>query len=53
MRCHYPLEARLLRKLGRIAIWNMGMVIIVIAMGIWGTDVSFLISGKSFLLTIE
>jgi len=42
-----------MRKLGRIAIWKRKKVIIVIAMGIWATDVSFFIYSKSLLLTME
>ncbi len=53
MRYHYPLEARLMRKFGRTAIWNKNKVIIVIAMVIWVTDVSFFIYSKKFLLTME
>ena len=53
MRYHYPHEARLMRKLCRIAIWKRKKVIIAIAMGMWATDLSVFIYSKSFLLTME
>jgi hypothetical protein len=40
-----------LRKLGRIAIWNMEKIIILIAAGVWLVNVSLLIEG-SYLLQI-
>jgi hypothetical protein len=42
-----------LKKLGRIAIWNMKKIIIAIAMSIWVTDVALLIHGKYFLRDME
>jgi hypothetical protein len=35
-----------LRKLGRMAIWVREKIIILIAMGVWATDVAFLINGE-------
>jgi len=48
-----PSEARNLRKLGRIAIWNMKKIIIAIAMIIWVADVTLLVHGKYFLRIME
>jgi hypothetical protein len=42
-------EARRLRKLGRIAIWNKAKVIIAIALAIWLADISALLYGKYLL----
>jgi len=50
---NYTSEARNLKKLGRIAIWNMKRIIIVIAMVIWVADVTFLIHGKYSLRSME
>jgi hypothetical protein len=49
MPCDHLPEARRLRKLGRIAIWNRAKFISVIVMGIWVTDIAFLVNGKYFL----
>jgi hypothetical protein len=49
MRYNHPSEARLLTKLGRIAIWNKAKIACVISMAIWGADVSLLLYGKYFL----
>jgi hypothetical protein len=43
---HHHQEARHLRKLGRTAVWNREKTIILIAMGVWVTDVAFLIIGE-------
>jgi hypothetical protein len=51
--CDHPRDARHLRKFGRIAIWNMRRIVIIIAMGVWVTDVSLLIHGKCFLHIME
>jgi hypothetical protein len=40
------------RKLGRIAIWNKQRIIVLIAVGVWLTDVAFLIYGE-YLLQIK
>jgi hypothetical protein len=37
-----------LRKFDRIAIWNRKRIIMVIAMGVWMTDISLLVYGKYF-----
>ena len=42
---HHP-EVGHLRKLGRMAIWNREKIVILIAMGVWATDVAFLINGE-------
>jgi hypothetical protein len=46
MRCGYPPEARLLRKLDRIAIWNKNKIIYIISMGIWTANIGVVIYGK-------
>jgi hypothetical protein len=49
MRCdHFP-EAKRLRKLDRIAIWNKDKIVFVIAMGIWVADIALFVNGKYFL----
>ena len=53
MRYGYPPEATYLKKLGRIAIWNMNKIIIAIAMVIWVADISLLIHGKYFVRFME
>jgi len=35
----------------RMALWDRNKIVIMVAMGIWLTNVSFLIHGKSLLLT--
>jgi multisubunit Na+/H+ antiporter MnhG subunit len=42
-----------LRKLGRMAIWNREKIIILIAIGVWLTDVGFLVNGEYLLLIKE
>jgi hypothetical protein len=49
---HHP-EAGLLRILCRVAIWNRERIVILIAMGVWVTDVAFLINGEYPLPIIE
>jgi hypothetical protein len=44
----YP-RSKVLRKLGRIAIWNKQKVVFAFAMGLWVADVSFLIDGMYLL----
>ncbi len=39
-----------LKKLGRMAIWNKKKKIILIAIGVWVTDLAFLINGEYLLL---
>ncbi len=39
--------------LGRVAIWNREKIIILIAIGVWVTDVAFLINGEYPLPIIE
>jgi hypothetical protein len=48
---HYdrPPEARRLRELDRIAIWNRDKIIIAIAMAIWVTEISLFVHGKYLL----
>jgi hypothetical protein len=46
MRFHHHQEARHLRKLGRTAVWYREKAIILFAMGVWVTDVAFLINGE-------
>ena len=53
MRYHHHPEAGHLRKLGRVAIWNSEKIIILIAIGVWVTDVAFLINGEYPLPIIE
>jgi hypothetical protein len=53
MRYHHHPEAGHLRKLGRVAIWNREKIVILIAMGVWVTDVAFLIIGEYPLPIIE
>jgi hypothetical protein len=43
---HHHLEARHLRKLGRTAVWYREKAIILFAIGVWVTDVGFLINGE-------
>jgi hypothetical protein len=50
---HHHLEARHLRKLGRTAVWNREKAIILIAMGVWVTDVGFLINGDYLYQSLE
>jgi hypothetical protein len=51
MHCDHPSspQARRSRKLGRIAIWNRERIVIVIAMGIWVTDIALIIDGKHLI----
>jgi len=53
MRHHHHPEAGHLRKLGRVAIWNRENIVILVAMGVWVTDVAFLINGEHPLPIIE
>ena len=53
MRYDRHLEARHLRKLDRVAIWNGQKIIILIAMGLWVADVTFLLVGEYPLPVIE
>jgi hypothetical protein len=53
MRYHHHPEAGHLRILGRVAIWNREKIIILIAIGVWVTDVAFLITGEYPLPIIE
>jgi hypothetical protein len=46
MRYHHLPEARHLKKLGRIAIWNRKKIVFVIAMGVWVTEVALSVDGK-------
>ena len=50
--CHHS-EAEHLRKVGRVAIWNREKMIILIAMGVWVTELAFLINGECPLPIIE
>ena len=45
----YPSEARCLRKLERIAIWNRDKIVLAVSMGIWMADIALLIHGKYLL----
>jgi hypothetical protein len=38
-------------EVGSIAIWNRNKVVIAISFIVWGTNVAFLIQGKSFITT--
>jgi hypothetical protein len=53
MRYHHHPEAWDLRKLGRVAIWSREKIVILIAMGVWVTEVAFLINGGYPLPIIE
>lgn len=44
--------SKVLRKLGRIAIWNKQKFVFAFAMGLWVADVSFLIDGMYLLQII-
>ena len=50
--CHHS-EAEHSRKFGRVAIWNREKMIILIAMGVWVTELAFLINGEYPLPIIE
>jgi hypothetical protein len=52
MHCNHHPKAGLLRKLGRMAIWNREKIVILIAIGVWVTDVAFLIIGECSLLSM-
>jgi len=53
MRYHHHPEAGHLRMLGRVAIWNREKIIILFAIGVWVTNVAFLINGECPLPIIE
>ena len=53
MRYHHHPEAGHLREVGRVAIWNREKIIILIAMGVWMTELVFLINGEYPLPIIE
>ena len=46
MQYDHPPEARCLKKLGRIAIWNREKIVYVTAMGILATDFAILVNGE-------
>jgi hypothetical protein len=46
MRYDHDSEVGHLRKLGRVAIWNRERIVILIAIGVWLTDVAFLLVGE-------
>ncbi len=48
LRLHFP-KASTQGIFGRIAVWNMAKIPVVITMGVWVADVAFLISGKYVL----
>jgi hypothetical protein len=49
-RYDHHLEVGHLRKLGRMAIWNREKIVILLAIGVWLTDVGFLVNGEYLLL---
>ena len=49
MRKDRPSESRCLGKLDRIALWNKEKIAVIIAMGIWLTEVAFLLNGKCLI----
>jgi len=48
-----PPEARHLRKLDRIAIWNEEKIVVSIAMGVWLVNLSLLLEGSYLLQIME
>jgi hypothetical protein len=48
MRYDYPPESRRLWN-GSIAIWNTQKIVVIVAMGIWVTDIAFFMNGKYLL----
>jgi hypothetical protein len=48
-----PPEARHLKKLGRIAIWNKEKTIVLIATGVWLVNFSLLLEGSYLLQIME
>jgi hypothetical protein len=49
MHYDHPPEARCLKMLGRIAIWNREKIVYVTAMGILVTDFAILVNGEHLL----